>query len=86
MFQQWRVFERLSAGQSLAALLFPEDFPWESGTSIQVQQHEKKRGLLDWLPSVTQAGDEGWESAPTGFVALHPEYNRVESPVSLSAK
>lgn len=54
MFQQWQVSKRLPAGQSLAALFFPEDFPWESGTPVQFQQQEKERGVLDRLQTVTQ--------------------------------
>lgn len=51
MFQQWPVFERLTAGPNLAAFVFPEDFSWESGTPIQVQQGEKARELLPKLRS-----------------------------------
>lgn len=86
MFQQWQVFERLAAGQSLAALLFPENFLWESGTPLRVQQDEKDRGLLPKLHSVTQARRCGWQSVPTGSVALDLEYNLAEAPVSLSAR
>lgn len=84
MFQQWPVFERLTAGQNLATFVFLEDFSWESGTPIQVQQDEKARELLPKLRSAIQIGWCG--VAICALMALDLEYNLAEAPVFSSAK
>lgn len=58
----------------------------ESGTPIQVQHHEKERGVLDEPRTETEGRRCGVIIFTTWFCDFGPEWNLAEAPLSSSAK
>lgn len=75
-----RVLKRLLFGQSLAALLFPEDLGSQGHPSSSTARGG--HGCSRQTP-YSGSGKEMWCGlTPSGFVNLDPENNLAEAPVS----